>query len=162
MLYRASRRRKTCARQKGLSLIETLCTVTIIGTMTATALPRLSGVTSEARVSVLRGLEGTLHSASSLAHARCVVQSTCLFDRGRDDIVIGDDVVNLVRGYPAAGEPQGIERAVRLSGFRVRHDGDETVFTLASAPSTKACQVRYRAPDADGAPPRIDAFTDGC
>ena len=51
--------------QRGLSLIETLCTLTIMGTVAASAMPRLAHLPTEARVSVIQGLEGAVRAASN-------------------------------------------------------------------------------------------------
>lgn len=148
--------------QQGLSLIETLCTLTIMGAMTASALPHVAQLGTDARVSVILGLEGAVHSASNLVHAQCVVQPSCPHRSGDATVQFSAQPVRLSRGYPAGGHHEGIVAAMQLSGFTVQHQGSDTVFTRADAPQASACAVRYSAPETDGAMPRIEARTEGC
>lgn len=139
-----------------------ICSVTIAGTLSATALPRLTELADDARSAVVRQLEGSVRAASALAHAQCVVQPSCAFRSGVGTVTMGGDAVHLERGYPQAGHAQGIAAAVQLSGFEVRHEEGETVFYLAQAPESMTCAVRYRAPQTDGGLPEVQARTDGC
>lgn len=148
--------------QLGLSLIETLCTLTIMGTVAASAMPRLAHLPTEARVSVIQGLEGAVRAASNLVHAQCAVQPTCPHRSGEGVVHLSAQPVQLRRGYPAAGHEGGIAATLQLSGFAVQHVGEDTVFVRADAPRVEACAVRYSAPDADGGVPRIAVRTDGC
>lgn len=147
---------------RGLSLIETLCTLTIMSTVAASAMPRLAHLPTEARVSVIQGLEGAVRAASNLVHAQCAVQPACPHRSGEGMVHLSAQPVQLRRGYPAAGHDGGIAAALQLSGFAVQHSGDDTLFVRADAPQVEACAVRYSAPEVDGGVPRIAARTDGC
>lgn len=150
------------ASQRGMSLIETLCTLTIMGTVAASAMPRLVELGTEARTSVIHALAGAVQAASNLAHAQCAVQVSCPHRSGEGLVQVSAQPVRLSRGYPVGGHGEGIAAALQLSGFAIRHDGDDTLFMRADAPQAQACAVRYRAPEVDGGVPRIAARTDGC
>ncbi len=145
-----------------MSLIETLCSLTITGTVVASAMPQLVQLGTEARVSVIQGLSGAVHSASNLVHAQCVVQPSCAHRSGQGVVQVSAQPVRLHRGYPMGGHHEGIVAALQLSGFTVQHLGDDTLFMRADAPEATACAVRYSAPEVDGGIPNIVTRTDGC
>jgi len=148
--------------QRGMSLIETLCSLTIMGTLAATALPQLVQLGTQARVSVVQGLSGAVQSASILVHAQCAVQPSCPHRSGQGVVEVSTQPVRLHRGYPVGGHQEGIAAAMQLSGFTVQHLGDDTVFMRSDAPEASACAVRYSAPEVDGGIPSIVTRTDGC
>lgn len=53
----------------GFTLIELVIVIVILGILAAAALPRFSDLSTDARVSAVNGLAGSLRSAASIAHA---------------------------------------------------------------------------------------------
>lgn len=149
-------------RERGMSLLETLCTITIMGSLSASALPRLVDLPADARKSVLMGLEGALRSTSALTHAKCAAQSGCDLYASASQVVLAEGAVHMVRGYPQGGDAAGIESALQLSGFTLVHAADTTVFRKTGAPNEAACSVSYASPPAEGAAPSITMQTAGC
>ncbi len=164
MVFQAQVKVPSTARRQlqGVSLIETLCSVTIAGILASTALPQFSDMTGGARVSVVNNLAGAVRSASSLVHAQCMVNASCPTQAGQGVVVFSDQPIQLNRGYPAGGHPDGIGAALQISGFDIQHVGEDTVFVRSDAPNADACLVRYSAPDVDGGMPRVAASTEGC
>lgn len=155
---RSPRRRK----QRGMSLLETVSVITIMGSVSAMAVPRISDLPGDARKAVVMGLEGAVHSASTLVHMKCATQATCDLYAGASQLNLPAGTVAISRGYPHGGSPQGIESTLQLSGFGVAHTGGITTFHKTGAPDAAHCAVSYESPAADGAMPRITTLTSGC
>jgi hypothetical protein len=148
--------------QRGVSLLETVSVVTIASSLSAVAIPKLTHLPGEARVSVVRIMEGALHSASALMHMQCAVDASCHLQTGTATLWAEGDQVRMARGYPRGGHPQGIANALQFTGFTAKHSGRSTVFTKDGADDSARCAVVYEAPGADGQAPTITALTSGC
>lgn len=155
---RASRRNK----QRGMSLLETVSVITIMGSVSAMAVPKISDLPCDARKAVVMGLEGAVQSASTLMHMKCATQATCDLDAGVSQVNLPAGAVAMARGYPHGGSPQGIESTLQLSGFGVVHAGSATFFHKTGAPDAAHCAVRYESPAVDGGMPRITTQISGC
>jgi prepilin-type N-terminal cleavage/methylation domain-containing protein len=148
--------------QRGVSLLETICTMTILGSVSATAVPMVLDLPSQARVSVVQSMAGAVHSASHLVHMKCVVSPACVQGDGSGQVSVEGGQVKVARAYPEGGAPDGIENALDYSGFTPVRVGAVTVFQKDGARDMPACAVRYEAPAAVGGVPAISAVTTGC
>lgn len=148
--------------QRGTSLLEMVCAITIMGSVSATALPAFVDLPGEARKSVVAGLDGAVESASVLMHVKCATQQDCQLSAGSSSLNLPSGRVLMVRGYPQGGDPAGIQNALQLSGFTAVHLADRTVFQKDGAPHADACSVSYTSPQVDGGLPLITADTSGC
>ncbi len=148
--------------QRGVSLLETVSVVTIASSLSAVAIPKLTYLPGEARVSVVKSMEGALHSASTLMHMQCAVDANCHLQTGNASLMVEGDLVRMARGYPSGGHPQGIVNALQFTGFTAKHAGRSTLFTKDGADDSARCAVVYDAPVADGQAPTITALTSGC
>lgn len=150
------------AAQRGTSLLEMVCAITIMGSVSATALPAFVDLPGEARKSVIAGLDGAVESASVLMHVKCATQPDCQLSAGRSVLNLPSGRVLMERGYPQGGDPSGIENALQLSGFTAVHVADRTVFQKDGAPQAANCSVSYTSPQTDGGLPIITVETSGC
>lgn len=149
-------------KQRGLSLLEMVCTVSIMGSLSATALPYFADLPGDARKSVVMGMQGAMVSASNLMHMKCATHHGCPLDDGDAVIAVSGTQVAMSRGYPRGGDPAGIQNAMQFSGFSTVHMGNKTVFQKDGAPDAAACAVSYESAPADGATPLITAVVSGC
>jgi MSHA pilin protein MshA len=149
-------------RQRGVSLLETVLAVTIAGGVSATVLPQVAHLPGQARVAVVQSLEGAVRSATALVHMKCAVQQGCPLESGQASVAVAGDTVSLVRGYPVAGTPDGIESAIEFTGFTAQHSPGRTVFSKDGAPQPASCAVVYTEPQADGQAPQTHTLTSGC
>jgi MSHA pilin protein MshA len=153
---------KRRARARGISLLDTLVTVSVVSSVSAVALPKLNGLPSEARMAVVEHMAGAVRSASHLVHMKCAVQATCDLHSGVGSVEVADSAVSLLHGYPQAGSPEGIANAIEYVGFTAHHVPDQTWFGKDGAPEPAACGVRYVAPVSPGQPPQVAVVTSGC
>ena len=145
-------------RMKGYSLMETVAVTTILGGLSATVMPRYVDWTTEARVAVVRSMEGAVHAASTMVHMGCQVKAAC----DRTSLPVAGGEVRLARGYPAGGEPSGIAAALEYKGFEAVHLAHATVFQQQGAREPARCAVTYESSLSAGSPPLIRSELSGC
>ncbi len=150
------------AVQRGASLPELMAMVMVAGGVSAAALPRLNELPREARVAVVKTMEGAVRSATSLTHMKCAVQAGCDLRAGQASVEADGDEVLLQRGYPRGGDARGIENAIEFTGFKTAHGAGTTEFRQMGAPDDARGAVRYEEPQVDGQRPTISALTAGC
>jgi len=103
---------KSLSRVSGFTLIELIVVIVILGIMAAIAGPKFINLQSDARISVIRGVEGSLRSAATLVYSKALIDGTETAATGTVTTASGD--VDTVFGYPAASAT-GIDAALDLS-----------------------------------------------
>ena len=144
-------------KQSGFTLIELITVIVVLGILAAFAIPRFTGLESQARIATVNGLAGNIRSGAALAHALWVSAgnspSTVTME-GNTAVT-----VNATSGYPTA-DSAGIEKVLQdLSGFTA----SSGVFKLTAAPSSgDNCKVTYTAPTTAGGTPTLTTDTSKC
>jgi MSHA pilin protein MshA len=167
------------SKQKGFTLIELVVVIVILGILAATAVPKFVDITSDARESVMRGLQGNINSAVNLVHAKALIQGGNL-----DTVSIGNVDYILAFGYPVVGDGtgNGIDKLVALdndseivfdvfqavaddpdgAGGTVDGTGERFGFVHSTAPNPAECSLFYTdAANAETAPVITSNFN-GC
>lgn len=99
-------------RQRGFTLIELVVVIVILGILAAFAIPRFINISSEARVSAVNGLAGSVRSSSALLHGMSLAQNNPA------TLSLEGVTINMVNGYPAGTAANGIGAAMStLDGF---------------------------------------------
>ncbi len=144
---------KSFSKTGGFTLIELIVVIVILGIMAAIAGPKFINLQSDARISVIRGVEGSLRSAATLVYSRALIDGTEADATGT--VTTSDGTVDTVFGYPAA-TATGIDAALDLSSDITPSGG--RVFTLRTD-----CSVTYNPATSATAGATVSApVTTGC
>lgn len=92
-------------KQAGFTLIELIVVIVVLGILGAVALPRFVNFGTDARISVLDGVEGAAASAAAMAYGRAALDATVdLTEATAGPITIAGQATDLVFGYPDAAD----------------------------------------------------------
>jgi MSHA pilin protein MshA len=132
---RASRSR---AKARGYSLIEIFVVTSLVGVVSAFAIPRYTRVGNEARATQVMALNGILQRAAHDAHAQYVASGGSLAAA-----TLEGKAVVLKNGYPAASG-DGIRAVISdWAGFAVTTTPEAVVFMKKGAALPEQCAVTY-------------------
>lgn len=138
----------TKSKQGGFTLVELVVVIVILGILAAFAVPRFMGLESQARIASVSALEGTLRSASAMAHG------VWLTTGSPASITIDGNTVAMTNGYPAAAALNLIVDPSVISANPGRFTFANGTFTLNGAKTPAQCKVSYTNATAT-APPTI-------
>ena len=164
---------KSFSTQKGFTLIELVVVIVILGILAATAAPKFIDLTSDARESVMKGVEGSIESAISMVHAKAIIDGKTTGTDGKNTIEIDGKHYALVYGYPAAKSLGDGASAASALGILGLVDLDAADFTTTASTATTqviqhkdatgtACQLSYADSGGANTRPIITATLDNC
>lgn len=117
--------------QGGFTLIELIVVIVILGILAATALPRFTNLSGDARLASLNAARGALSATAAMTHGRHVLTPL------ETQVVEGANVsMNMASGYPAivnAAGAQATDGLLQAAGL----DQDYVAITAGAATATR-------------------------
>ena len=159
-------------QQAGFTLIELVVVIIILGILAAVALPKFMGLSTDARVSVVNGMSGSVTEAADMVHALAEVQGQ-VGATGSVLLPDGKTKITTAYGYPDA-TATGILASLQDSStaptqtfpFTFTAGSGTTpatfAYTAVGGTANTTCEASYTAPAATGATPTVSATTSGC
>jgi MSHA pilin protein MshA len=146
------------SKQGGFTLIELVVVIVILGILAAFAVPRFMGLETQASIASVNALEGTLRSASVMAHGVWLASGS-----PAAGITVDGQPITMVNGYPnLATLTNAIDGSViSAAAGRFTYTAATGVFTLNGATIPATCRVTYTQATAV-VPPVIAAVTTTC
>lgn len=105
--------KKPLQRVSGFTLIELIVVIVILGIMAAVAGPKFVDLQSDARVSVIQGVEGSLRSAATLVYSKALIDG--IEQNATGTVAVSSGNVTVAFGYPTA-DAAGIDAAIDIAG----------------------------------------------
>ena len=157
-------------QQQGFTLIELVIVIVILGILSAFALPRFADLGSDAREASIKGLEGSMKSASSIVYSACLAADvdTCDQNATSDTTVVQGQTITLSKGFPTPST-SGILAAAQINSDDFDLSGesnDVNALTVAAKGAPGKCEVVHgRVPGRQSpgsGPPDISTDVSGC
>ncbi len=117
--------------QGGFTLIELIVVIVILGILAATALPRFTNLSGDARLASLNAARGALSATAAMAHGRHVL--TPLVEQNIEGAAVQ---MNMASGYPAIVNTAGAQATdglMQAAGLAQ----DYSVITAGAATATR-------------------------
>lgn len=138
-------------QQKGFTLIELVVVIVILGILAATAAPKFIDLTSDAKASVMEGVQGSVNSAVNMIHAKALVAGQT-GDTGA--VKVGTKYYAVEHGYPvgeAVGDGTAVDKGLGLASLiELEANSDITIsnaepaiITHKNATTAANCQLSY-------------------
>ncbi|MDY7572932.1 type II secretion system protein [Actimicrobium sp. CCI2.3] len=142
-------------KQSGFTLIELVMVIVILGILAAVALPKFVSLGADARIGVMKSVEGSMRSANAMIYAKAAAASLS----GATGIITNNGVaINVAYGYAAtATDLAAAMDLIPATDFTLA----ATTITHAGAVTPAGCLITY-VPAAATTAPTYTLTSTGC
>ena len=168
------------SKQRGFTLIELIIVIVILGILAVTAAPRFVDLSSDAKISALKGMGSAINAASQLVYSKAVIQGLEKLETANVDLD-GDNTTDIETryGYPSGSRSNGVSNAMSssfASEWTWSTNNSDSLFYVTTAAiggrsgvyvnwshiSPTNCYLIYKRAATLGAAPTIEYVTSGC
>lgn len=156
-------------RNQGFTLVELVIVIVILGILAVTAAPKFLNFGTDAKVSTLNAVKGSLNSAGAMVYGKAVLASK----QASATETLTNPAIDIVYGYPAA-TVAAVQAAIDIDTLEwdisletgplvaIRAKNKAYVAAGAANFATTACQVTYAPAASATAKPVITVSIGGC
>lgn len=141
-------------KQSGFTLIELVVVITILGILSALALPRFAALQTDARIATMNAALGSIRAAAALTHSTQLTQNLA----ANSAVTLEGSSIPMGNGYPLAsnvsiGHAAGLATAAGVALPEYVLSVVNGVFTVTPDANHANCSVTYTVPAAAGNAP---------
>lgn len=123
-------------KQTGFTLIELIVVIVILGILAATALPKFSDLSNDARYASLKGALGAVNSAAAMAHGQWLAAGSSAMTT----VTMEGVTIALTNGYPTTAS---IMTAANINSANYQITGGQVAPNGVSAANLANCSFTY-------------------